>query len=202
MNKQSLTKIAGAADVIMKILQVISIVAASVCAVFIPLTLIFGEKVIADASNLSMGSVVLHLTGSMTDYIDIPAIKLYILLTLVIGIVFSIALWYFIKVLRRILAPMKEGNPFELGVSDNIRRLAWTALAVGIIDAVGNVVSSIFELRAYDLKAIFSNPAIASFVLKPDLNVWPTVIMVVVLFLLSAVFKYGEMLQTESDETL
>lgn len=195
---------ASVIDRILKVFQVIAIVGAIVTAVFIPLTLIFGEKVIADASVLDIGCLTIRFKGGFADYLDMGSLKLNIVMTLVSAIIALGAGWYCIKVLREILAPMKEGRAFAEGISNKIKKLGWTVLIGGGIVEIGRMAEDLFTVRAYKLAEIISHPAVESVgVAAKTGSIHPWFIFAALLmFFLSFVFGCGEKLQRESDETL
>lgn len=189
---------------ILKVFQIVAIVGAIVTAVFIPLTLIFGEKVIADASVLDIGCLTIRFKGGFADYLDMGSLKLNIVMTLVSAIIALGAGWYCIKVLREILAPMKEGRAFAEGISNKIKKLGWTVLIGGGIVEIGRMAEDLFTVRAYKLAEIISHPAVESVgVAAKTGSIHPWFILAALLmFFLSFVFGCGEKLQRESDETL
>jgi hypothetical protein len=195
---------ASVIDRILKVFQVIAIVGAIVTAVFIPLTLIFGEKVIADASVLDIGCLTIRFKGGFADYLDMGSLKLNIVMTLVSAIIALGAGWYCIKVLREILAPMKEGRAFAEGISKKIKKLGWTVLIGGGIVEIGRMAEDLFTVRAYKLAEIISHPAVESVGVAAktgSIHPW-FIIAALLMFFLSFVFGCGEKLQRESDETL
>ena len=120
------TKLMRSATVIgriLKILQGFALAGVIVSAIFIPLTLILGEKIVANSDRLSLGTLDLRLTGDPAAYLDIPNLKLSIVLMLVGVILAAAAAWYCLRVMRELLAPMQAGTPFAAGVSDKIRKL-------------------------------------------------------------------------------
>ena len=201
MERTKLTKTSAVIDRILKILQGFLIAGAIVSLIFIPLTAIFGEKVIASADTLSLGSLELRLTGDPGAYLDIVHIKSSIIVMLISAIVSCAAAWFCLRVLREILAPMKEGQPFAQGISDKVRKLGWTVLIGGGIYELAQAVSNIFKARAYDIPTLFSQPAIAEVSYDFNISFW-FVITALIIFFLSYIFRCGESLQQESDETL
>ena len=105
------------------------------------------------------------------------------------------------KLIREILAPMKMGRPFEHGISENLKKVGWVVLIGGFFSELVAVMARILLMNAYSIKEIFSSEAIAKteFVFRIDLNF---VLVACVIFFLSYIFAYGQMLQQESDETL
>lgn len=106
-----------------------------------------------------------------------------------------------IRSIRGILTPMKEGKPFDGSIADHIKSLGWLTIAGGILDQLGQVIVSGNALAGYDLGELFLSDKITHVTTSYsfDLNF---VLYAVVLFLLSAVFRYGTELQQLSDETL
>ena len=103
--------------------------------------------------------------------------------------------------MESILAPMKEGRPFEGGISDKIRTLGWIVLVGGAVVEIGRMISAVLELQAYDLSMITENPMVESVTYNYSISLW-FVVTALILFFLSHIFRYGEVLQQESDETL
>jgi len=118
-----------------------------------------------------------------------------------IAIIMLMVGWYGIRLLRMVLAPMKEGKPFETGIPTNIRRLAWVTLIGGGTGEICKLIGSTSAIKAYDLSLIFSNTSIANITINYIFGCG-FIVIAVVLFLLSYIFRYGESLQQESDETL
>ena len=67
MENEKLIKSANIIDRILKILRGFALAGVIVSAVFIPLTLIFGTKVIADASHLVLGNLTLTMAGDLSQ---------------------------------------------------------------------------------------------------------------------------------------
>lgn len=201
MENEKLIKSANIIDKILKILRGFALAGVIVSAIFIPLTLIFGTKVIADASHLELGNLTLKMAGDFSQYLDIAAVKKSIVVSLFCGVAVSGALWYCLGLLRDILAPMKEGRPFEVGISDKIRTLGWAVLIGGFVSELGRAVSSVFMLKAYDLSFLAEGANVESMSFNYTLDLW-FVAAALLVFFLSYVFRCGEQLQRQSDETL
>ena len=201
MENQKLIRNATIIDRILKILQGFAVAGVIVSAIFIPLTLIFGEKIIASASSLKLDELQLRLSGDLSQYLNMAGVKSSIVVMLIATILMCAAVWYCLRVLREILAPMKEGQPFASGISDKVRKLGWTVLVTGAIAEIGGMITNVFELRAYQLEKIV-NPALVSDISYDySFDIW-FVFVALIIFFLSYVFRYGEALQKESDETL
>lgn len=201
MENTKLNKTASILDRILKILQGFMIAAFFVCLIFIPLVAIFGVKMIASASNLDIGELEMHLTGDMDAFLISSNLKTS-LIVMLLGTMLEIAAgWYCLRVLREILAPMKSGSPFAAGVSGKIRKLGWTVLIGGFLVEVGKLISSIFELRLYDLDKLLNSQLVSAHNFTFNISLW-FLFTAFVLFFLSYIFRCGETLQKESDETL
>jgi hypothetical protein len=201
MNNEKFIKSSTVIDRILKIVQGFTVAGIIVSAIFIPLTAVFGEKVIADASILELGRLRIELAGEYNAYLNLPAIKISIIVTLAAAIIALIVVWLCLKKLREILVPMKGGRPFDAGISEKIRQLALTVLIGGGVAEICRAVGAVFEIKAYDLNALFNNPSFEHITFNYGISLW-FVVVALVLFFLSYVFRYGEELQRESDETL
>ena len=201
MENTKLSKGAAIIDRILKILQGFALAGVIVAAIFIPLTLILGQKIVADASSLTLGVVTLKLAGDASAYLDEGNLKVSIVCVLICMILISAAAWYCIRVLREILVPMKAGQPFARGISARIRKLAWTVLIGGGVAEMGGVLAEVFETRAYHLERLLDMDRIAAVAYNFDVDLW-FLGAALVLFFLSFIFRYGEELQREADETL
>ena len=200
MENKKLMKSATVIDRILKILQGFAIAGVIVAAIFIPLTAILGEKIIADASRLNLGVLDLRLADAKA-YLDMADIKTSIIVMLIGMILTSAAVWYCLRVLREILAPMKEGTPFAAGMAGKVRKLGWTVLIGGFVAEVGHRLSQLFEARAYQIERLLNMEAIASVDYNYSVSLW-FVFAALILFFLSYIFRCGEELQKEADETL
>lgn len=201
MENQKLMRGAAVADRILKLLQGFACAGAIIAAIFIPLTLIFGQKIVADASVVELGSLKLHLAGDTSAYLDVANLKVRIVCSLICMIVQAAAAWFCFRVLRETLAPMKSGTPFAAGISGKIRKLAWAVLIGGGVAEIGSAAASFFETRAYQIEKLLNPDLVTSFSFNWDLNLW-FLVAALLLFFLSFVFRHGEALQREADETL
>lgn len=197
-NKKMITT-ARNLDTILKIVEGFMMAFAIVFAVFVVLMKIFKEKMVTGTFSLDLSFVKLYLSG---DYGNITDTLLnHFDLLLITGCVGCIAIRYALKVLRSILAPMKEGRPFDTEVSAGLRKLAWVILVGGGLIQAVSIVGGMLLAKNLPMDVIFSSPAIESveyvFTMKFDF-VW----MFIGVMLLARIFEYGQQLQLESDETL
>ena len=201
MKNEKFIKSSVVIDRILKIIQGFMVAGVVVAAIFIPLTAILGDKIIADASTVEFGTLSLALPGNFRDFLDMGSIKLSIIVMLVSALITCAVAWYCLKKLREIMVPMKDGRPFEAGVGSQIRRLAFTVLIGGGIAEVCRTVANAFEVKAYDLSKLFNPDVVKGISFDYDISLWFVIVALVLLFV-SYIFRYGEDLQRESDETL
>ena len=134
-------------------------------------------------------------------YIDFAAFKIRIAAGLFLVAALLVFFRIFIRVIRDVITPMKEGRPFEAAISDKLRRLSWITLIGGGVLSFAKMVGEIVLCRVYDLETVFLNEQIIS--CTPEINLdMSFAVVFAVLYLLSYVFRYGEELQKQSDETL
>ncbi len=200
---EKLVKTARTIDVFLKIAEVMVIVGALLLMVFDMLLLMFsalGTLEISDGTVIgaTFGKTRLILaTGAEGDVYEF--VKAYTVMC--VGAAVMLAVGYAgIRLFRKILAPMKEGAPFAEGISRDIKRFGIFTLVAGLAGgavqfALAAVVNAIFGALA-ESGALLGE---TSDYLNVDGNF---VLVAVVAFLLSYVFKYGEELQRQSDETL
>lgn len=199
MNCKKMITTANKLDTIFRIAEGFMKAFAVIFAVFVVLMKIFKEKLVMGSVSLNFDFVKLHLvkeygmvTGSVLNHIDI---------ILITGCLGCIMIRYVLSTLRSILAPVKNGRPFDNEVPVNLRKLAWIILAGGVLLQILGIVGRILLANSLPMDEIFSSSAIASveYVFTMDLGfVW----MFCVVFFLSQIFEYGQQLQQESDETL
>ena len=189
-------------DKMLKVMQGIFIAVAAVCAVFIVLVAILGEKMVSSASNLDLGFIKVLLDGNGMEYVNPAMLKPVIIIELAMTIIALGAGWFFVRVLREILEPMKAGRPFEAGVSEKIKKLGWVALIGGAVVEFAAKLTPFLDAKCYDLERIFNPEVVKGIDFSLKANTWWFVVVALVLFFLSFVFKNGEELQKEYDETL
>lgn len=199
MNRKKMITTANTLDTVLKISEGIMKALAIVFAIFVVLMKVFKEKMVSGTVSLELDFVKIHLTeeygmvtGSVLNHIDV---------ILITGCLGCIAIRYALSALRSILAPVKEGRPFDREVSAGLRKLAWITLIGGGVLQVLGLVGKLVMARSLPMDAVFSSSAIKSveYVFALDLGfVWIFCIMI----FLSQIFEYGQKLQQESDETL
>lgn len=171
-----------------------------VCAIFAVLVLILGEKIVAPGStaSLELGAFTFEFAE---EYLPFSVMKGRIVLGLVFVALLLVFVCYVLRVVRRILAPMVQGVPFDTAVSDNLRKLSWITLIGGGVLSVIRAAGDILLYRMLDLESLFLSDRITAVEVTGTLDM-TFLLFFAVLYLLSCVFRYGETLQQQSDETL
>ena len=200
MSEKKMISAAKSFDIIAKVCKGIFEAVGIICGIFAVLVLFFGEKVFEIGSfTLAMAYIKLHLSDNIQPSADLIETFIIILMA-ALGVIFFMVS-YGIKQFRNILAPMKEGRPFEANVAQKLRNIAWTTLAGGGVLTITSFVESLILTKAYPMEQIFSSPAIETveFIYMMDFNF---VFVFCAIMFLSYIFDYGQKLQRESDETL
>ena len=195
-----LTQTAHTIDRIVKICANIFKAFVIVLLVFSVLVPLLGEKIFAAGSvTAELGFVKLHL---VPEYQGITAmVKIYTVVSLLCGCVGCAMLAFICSLLRQILAPMKEGRPFEKRVCTDMRKIAWAILIGGGINEVLKLIEQIFVIKTLPMDCLFSADVVASREYLFSIDGGFVLLFFVILFL-SYIFSYGQSLQQEADETI
>ena len=170
------------------------------CIVIAFFTLIFGGKMYTEgAITLDLDFIKFHLNDS--SYVNVHFIKWYVFAATLGGGIICFLVSYIAKLFRNILSPMKMGRPFEKGISESLRKTGWAVLIGGFLSEAVGIVARLLLIKAYSINTLFASDAIAKteFVFTMDFTF---VLITCVIFLLSYIFTYGQLLQQDSDETL
>lgn len=167
---EKLCKMARRIDIALKALQIILVA----FTVILALATLFAKDDVMWTFNLN----------NATRYLSQPVGWLMFLVSEGVAL-------YGLHIFRRILQPMKQGQPFAETVSADMRRLGWLVLiAGGALSLIGlfneqtiTTPNDTFMVRTRQLDVTFLGVA-------------------AMLFLFSYIFRYGEELQRLSDETL
>lgn len=204
MKKEKMMKTARTLDKVFKILQRAAVICAAVSVAVLGVLTVMNainpNSVIGTNSNLvDIGPLTFELTEEAAP--DNNGILIYAWIMVAAAIAIIAVVCYAIRIIRRILAPMVQGDPFHPAVGKEIRRLAFASLAIGIIQNIMGVAETLNVLHIFDLNALLQNSQIQSITAnyRYDLSF---ILVFLVLLLMSHIFHYGEELQKLSDETL
>ena len=200
MEKEKMKDTVSAFEMMVKVFGIVTKICGFVCLVFAVLTLLFGEKMFAAGElTLDLDFLKLHLAESLQT--NSGALQIYAVVGLLTGSVLCFVMSYACSVLRRILASVKAGRPFEAAVVTDLRKIGWSVIVGGAVSALLGVVERHILTRAYPMEEIFAAEAVTrvEYVYTMDFGF---VLTACAIFLLSYIFSYGQALQRESDETL
>lgn len=156
---------------------------------------------VQDASwSLNLGNIELVLADDvMSGKSHASAESVYAIVSMV---VLAGVTCYGIKLLRNILASMIKEQPFAGTVSADLKKLGLLvicgSIALGIVECVGTAI----VYSVYDVSNILISDKVTAVNLNLGVVDIKTVFIGVLVFMLSHVFKYGEKLQQQDDETL
>ena len=151
------------------------------------------------SASVSFGSLKLKVIDEfIPDSYFSSSRFLFGLIAVVLDIVL---LCWALKIVRRILGSMKDGQPFDGKVSKELRSLGLLSLIGGAVTEIFEAVASIVLLSGINLDKLFNKEVVSGIeiTLDPDLSF---IVIAAVFLLLSYVFRYGSELQQQADETL
>ena len=192
-------------DRIFRIVSVLLTIALIACAVglgIIGAAKIFDlptEMVGSVDGQLSFGALTLHVAEGALPAFD--TMLLHMAGMLVMGIGVAIIAKLCVRTIRQVLAPMTRGEPFHSEVSGHLRKLGWLSLILGVAVQVMEAVSLYSLFIVQNMEALLISEKITHVDVTPSFDL-SVLIIPAVFFLLAYVFKYGDQLQTLSDETL
>ena len=201
MNK--LSKTAKTLAKIMKVLRGICIGFAIACAVLLVIGLVLPDSMYGSFVNLGdqvidLGNLRLELSRAIEPTGSIRLIACAELVAALISLGLGAA---GLHLLYNIFSPMAEARPFDESVAVNLKKLAWLSLVAVVAYLMLGGVAAMLEMRLYDINQLFAPDLVKSVTIEGSANL-SMLLIPAVLFLLSYVFKYGEELQRQSDETL
>lgn len=153
----------------------------------------------AELAAISFGDVKLQF--AKPQMVDNSFMVVEMGITMVMALIAIAVTCYLIKVLRRVLVPMSAGQPFGGTVSTDIKKLGITIIAGGIIMDILESVGSNLAFYMYDVAEMFLSENISNITVDGEIGMG-SVLAGVLVIMLSYVFRYGEELQKQADETL
>lgn len=193
---EKLTKTARVLDVLAKILFIFCIVAICMLivanifmAVAVSLPIDDLPKGLSMVFNLDDSDFVVFENGQFM--VTKQQFAIYVLSVSITEAIAVVILMIGAKLVRRILSPMKEGRPFEEGISDIIKKFGHFVLAATVIcQFIQFLLSTVFI-------AIGAEPEPLPISISGE-----GIFAAIVIYLISYIFRYGEELQKQADETL
>ena len=133
--------------------------------------------------------------------IDSSKAVIEMVVTLVVALLVIGITCYMIQLLRKVLAPMIVGQPFDGTVSKNIKKLGIAVIVNGLAIDIAESVMSSMAFYMYDIAELILSDNISKIMVNSELSL-DSVLVGVLVIMLSYVFHYGEQLQQQADETL
>ena len=200
---EKLTKTARVLHKIVRVLYRLGIVGTIVTAVALVLiTLLPADSLRQAVSSADMtielGTAELHLSRILEPIGDIRLFLCAVFGVATASLALSVCA---LKLVLRILRLMADGRPFDGTVSANFKRLGWVTLAGVAVHYVMDGVDAAMDVSMFDLDQIF-RPDMVKGVTIQNTDSLSCLLIPIMMFLLSYVFRYGEELQRQSDETL
>ena len=200
---EKLTKTARVLHKIVRILYRLGIVGTIVTAVALVLiTLLPADSLRQAVSSADMtielGTAELHLSRILEPIGDIRLFLCAVFGVATASLALSVCA---LKLVLRILRLMADGRPFDGTVSANFKRLGWVTLAGVAVHYVMDGVDAAMDVSMFDLDQFF-RPDMVKGVTIQNTDSLSCLLIPIMMFLLSYVFRYGEELQRQSDETL
>ena len=198
-------QMASRLDVLLRILEVACLVGAVGTLVGLVLVGAFflfhldPEQIGTGYQMLQLGALELELAGNAAP----EAGRVLMVTAANLAMAFGLCLLYraFIKCVRQLLAPMKEGMPFQSAASDSLRKLSVFTIILGFASNMMDGINLALTIYCYDLTEILISDRISHVTVMHEFDL-SFLIVGALLMLLSYIFRYGEQLQQLSDETL
>ena len=197
---EKLIKTSHILDKFFKVIRCIDIVVGVICIPLLIISFVLPESFYTDMASTSICldtiklqlNHSLHLSGNLKAAVSV---------VLILAVVSCGIIAFGLQLLRNILTPMKEGKPFDNAVSTNLRKLGWLTVTGSIVYSIISTISLHFMSNLYDLTTLFKDGSVDGIMVNYHYNI-AFLIIAALLFLLSYIFRYGEELQQQSDETL
>ena len=153
----------------------------------------------AELTSVSVSDV--ELTFKEPMLIDSSKAVIEMVVTLVVALLVIGITCYMIQLLRKVLAPMIVGQPFDGTVSKNIKKLGIAVIVNGLAIDIAESVMSSMAFYMYDIAELVLSDNISKIMVNSEVSL-DSVLVGVLVIMLSHVFRYGEQLQQQADETL
>ena len=187
-----------------RIIKIAMIVAVGVVAVLTVANFVNPDAVIAEGYySIDVGSVTINLTEAYSTE-DNNMVLSYVWIVMGLAAAAGVAVYYALGQVRKILQPKTEGNPFHPTVSTNIRKIAYVSIVLGVIANVVSFLQSfgaVAMIEKIKLLDYVKEGTIQSITANSQIDLTFLVVFFILL-LVSYIFRYGEELQQQVDETL
>ena len=195
---KKLCKLARKFDMVAKVLFWLCVTVGVICAIFMIAIPSLPELFFEDVT-ITLGTLEMQLAPTYTP--NREDMRIFLFSMCLLTIVVSVFACLVIRIIRNILKPMKVHQPFDSVVSTNLKKLSWTILIGDVLAGLIFIVIQIIEYRIFDFPNLFLSDKIISCKLSYTFDA-SCIVIFGILYLMSYIFRYGEELQKQSDETL
>ena len=203
MERTKMIRTAEKLDAFFRVMEKVTVIAAVAMVVMAVLTAVNAvnpDAVIGEDFHLvDLGPLTVELAEEYAP--DNSTVLRYAWIYVALGLAAAAVIRYAFGQIRRVLQPMKEGDPFRPEVSDHIRRLGYAALVLGVVQNLARVVETANVVRHFGLDRLASGGQIRSVTANYTFDL-SFLVVFFVLLLMSYIFRYGAELQQLSNETL
>ncbi len=164
----------------------------------LPVVNITGSQFNWDVFTYSFNGIQLQFAGENVNGISsICNRRVAYTVALAMSVVGFILTVLTIRIIRQILKPMIVGQPFEIGIGNKFRTLGYFAIVYGIISNIVKFIGQQILISA--LEGVEGQGVVLSVNRSMDISFF---LVAIIVFLCSYIFRYGEELQKQADETL
>ena len=204
MERTKMIRTAEKLDAFFRVMEKVTVIAAVVMvvvmAVLTAVNAVNPDVVIGEDFHLvDLGPLTVELAEEYAP--DNSTVLSYAWIYVALGLAAAAVIRYAFSQIRRVLQPMKEGDPFRPEVSDHIRRLGYVALVLGVVQNLARTVETANAVRHFGLDRLAAGGQIRSVTANYTFDL-SFLVVFFVLLLMSYIFRYGAELQQLSDETL
>ena len=192
-------KISTAANILYtlaKIASVCMVVGACLILAAAVLLFAFGNDSMIEYTSLEMGILSFELAQ-----ISPEMLRSAFLCAMLPAIVLLVYGWLALRIILQILAPMKDGQPFDTSISAKMKQLCWLTIGGGVCSQLIGTAAGILMYKAFDFSTLFLNEQITGVTMNMEFD-FGFAVLALIWYMLSCIFRYGEELQKQSDETL
>ncbi len=194
---KKIEKISNVIFVILRALQVVSVVIAILCAVIIAVELV--SHSLSTSVSVDLGYVTLDVADEI-----VPTVlnsQMFLMVVLITSIIILSVIFMVLQLLCKIFDPMRKGRPFEKSVPSNLKKIAFLVLCGGtVFEILKNILIS-YLTNSLNITEILLNEYVVNVNVDMNFNA-VYIVFAILLWIIALVFEYGAILQQESDETL
>ncbi len=192
-------KISATANILYTIAKIASVcIIVGACIIIAAAALLLGFD---NASMIEFTSLDLGILSFELAQISPEMLRSAFLCEMVPAMVLLACGWYVLRILKQILLPMKNGQPFDGSIAAKMKNLCWLTVGGGVCSQLASMTAGILMYKAYDFSTLFLNEHITHVSMNMELDLG-FVVLALIWYMLSCIFRYGEELQKQSDETL